>query len=332
MEKLVKQIIEIYAKIRFRAWPQNLFLKLLSLFFAIFLWYFVVGEDKVDTTVYIPLEIVNLPRDLVVANQYKKQLEVAVTGPRGLIRGLSRQHTTRSVDLSKATPGTVVVRNTPDSIPFPRGIDTLQVQPSHVTLIIDKLISKELAVKPVIQGKPAKGYEVDTVVLEPATIILNGPQGVLGDKIFLSTNVINVADLKETVQTQVTLDLTPEVTALIGETILTAKIVIKEHKQNKVLSKVPLEIEHTADRTTYKIKPPTVKITAEIPYSMAKETEDFTSLVKASVNAASLPPGRHELKVDISYSPELNILQVTPDVVTVLIGRPKPLKKRKPEN
>ncbi|MCK5324253.1 MAG: YbbR-like domain-containing protein, partial [Desulfobulbaceae bacterium] len=61
MEKLVKQIIDRYSRPRLRSWPKNWAPKLLSLFFALFLWYFVVGEDKVDMTVRIPVEIVNLP-------------------------------------------------------------------------------------------------------------------------------------------------------------------------------------------------------------------------------------------------------------------------------
>ena len=71
MEKLVRQINEYLTSI---PRPKNWVLKLLSFFFALFLWYFVVGEDKVDMNVTLPFELVNLPRDLVISNQFKKQL------------------------------------------------------------------------------------------------------------------------------------------------------------------------------------------------------------------------------------------------------------------
>ena len=83
MEKLVHKIIEKVATIRR---PKNWVLKLVSLLFALFLWYFVVGEDKVDMNVTIPVEIVNLPRNLVISNQFKAQLDVTVSGPRGMIK------------------------------------------------------------------------------------------------------------------------------------------------------------------------------------------------------------------------------------------------------
>ncbi|MFH1020288.1 MAG: YbbR-like domain-containing protein, partial [Pseudomonadota bacterium] len=85
MEKLAQQIIRRLPTPNLLNWPNNWGLKLISLIFAILLWYFVVGEDKVDTTVYIPVEIVNLPKELVISNQFKKQLEATVSGPRGLI-------------------------------------------------------------------------------------------------------------------------------------------------------------------------------------------------------------------------------------------------------
>ena len=110
MEKLVKQIINRPAnKLSSMKWPKNLLFKLLSLFFAVFLWYFVAGEDRVDTNIYVPVEIVNLPRNMVISNQYKKQLEVTISGPRGLVNGINRQHISRTINLSKAKPGTTVV-------------------------------------------------------------------------------------------------------------------------------------------------------------------------------------------------------------------------------
>ena len=124
MEKLVRQINEYLTSI---PRPKNWVLKLLSFFFALFLWYFVVGEDKVDMNVTLPVEIVNLPRDLVISNQFKKQLEVTVSGQRSLIQGMAAQHISRSIDLSKASPGTVVIQNQPDSIPLPRGINVFSV-------------------------------------------------------------------------------------------------------------------------------------------------------------------------------------------------------------
>src|SRR5210317_1169930 len=160
MEKLVRQIIDNITSFQR---PKNWVLKLLSLLFALFLWYFVAGEDKVDMTVTIPVEIVNLPRELVISNQFKKQLEMTVSGQRSLIRGMTSQHTSRTIDLSKAAPGTVVIQNHLDSISLPRGLSILRVQPPTITLLLDRLIQKKLLIKPILVGEVHSNYKLEAV-------------------------------------------------------------------------------------------------------------------------------------------------------------------------
>ena len=75
MEKLVKQAISRYRRKVAGPLPKNLTLQVISLFFALFLWYFVVGEDKIDMTIYVPLEITNLEQDLVISNSSKDSLK-----------------------------------------------------------------------------------------------------------------------------------------------------------------------------------------------------------------------------------------------------------------
>lgn len=323
MEKLVKQILGGSPRRgRSQAWSKNWVLKLLSLFFAIFLWYFVVGEDKVDMTVYIPIEIVNLPRDLVISNQFKKQLEVTVSGPRGLIRGITNQDITRPVDLSKATPGTVVVRNEADSIPFPRGIKVLRIQPAQTIFLLDRLVQKEFAIKPIIEGSPPKGYELGSVQLEPPTITVTGPQSILGDKTLI-TNPIDVSGLTGPITKQVTLDLKPDLADLIGEPVVTARIKVKEKTVERRITDLPVAVSHKGLTGAYQIRPPTVDIRAELPIGLIKNTSDLKSLFLAQIDLDDLPPGTHNVPVRVNATKEVKIIEITPASVTVSIKAAK---------
>ncbi|MBT8355726.1 MAG: hypothetical protein KJO60_14455, partial [Desulfofustis sp.] len=84
---------------------------LISLFLAVVLLYNVGGEQTVDTSVMIPVEVLNLPRELVISNQFKREIEVSVNGPRSLIAELENRQISRQINLSDATPGTRVVTN-----------------------------------------------------------------------------------------------------------------------------------------------------------------------------------------------------------------------------
>ena len=55
---------------------KNLFLKLLSLAFALILWFFVMGEQKQEVAFNVPLILKNIPDGLMVANEVPSQVDV----------------------------------------------------------------------------------------------------------------------------------------------------------------------------------------------------------------------------------------------------------------
>ncbi len=330
MENLVKQILGHCRDFRFRSWPRNLGLKLLSFLFAIFLWYFVVGEDKVDLNLFVPIEIVNLPRDLVISNQFRKELEVTISGPRGIVRGLSKQSISRPVDLSKAKPGKVVIRNEANSIPLSRGITVQRIQPANITLQLEHLLTKELPVKVRTKGALPEGLELVSVVLEPTTIEVSGPENIIGATESLATQPINLGDVKDSTQLAATLDLPPELTDLIGELDVIAHVTVREKKVEMPLSQVLVEVDHDGERSIYQLKPATVQVRAEVPYFLLKKTTGPAFLVDARINARGLPPGRHDLPVMVTATEGVRIVSVSPKTIRTTIGVANQVKKRRP--
>ena len=318
MEKLVKQIIRRIPSPNLLNWPNNWGLKLISLIFAIFLWYFVVGEDKVDTTVYIPVEIVNLPREMVIANQFKKQLEATVSGPRGLISSINRQRITKTINLAKATPGTIVIRNEPDTIGFPRGITVSRIQPTHITLLVDELVEIELPIQARTTGAPASGHELAGVAFEPPSIKLSGPKGVIGQEKALTANPIDIGGLKESTTIQIPLVLRSELLELMGETVVTANVIIREKTREQTITDVPVRLSDSASPINADIKPETVSIRVLLPLS---SKGNQTGLLEATVSTEGLPAGTHKVPVKITAPEQIKIMEILPPLVTVKIGK-----------
>ena len=326
MEKLVRQII---AKISSYRRPKNWVLKLVSLFFALFLWYFVVGEDKVDMNVTLPVEIVNLPRDLIISNQFKKQIEVTISGQRSLIRGMTEQHISRSIDLSKATPGTIVIQNDPDSISLPRGLSILRVQPPTLTLLLDRLIQKELPIKPILVGKVHKDFRLDSVTVDPLTLKISGPQAILDQEENLRTLPIVINGLSESAVKQVSLALKNEISDLIGEPVVAVRLNLSALKKEMKFTDIPIDFEHDKGKQTemiYRLSPPTVSIKAEIPQGMIRKPNGLKSLFKAKIRPETLQPGSVKLKVLVEAPTQIKIISVSPDTVTLKISETRRLK------
>ena len=323
MEKLDLQKIVILRDklLDSRNWQRLLskswFLKGLSLCLAVMLWYFVGSDDTVDKNVMIPIEIINLPRDLVISNQFKKEIEVTVSGPRSLILEMTNRAITRQVDLSSATPGTMVISNTNNSIPVPRGITVLRVQPASVILSLDKLIQKHFPVKPIVSGKIEAGYILKRMKMDPEVITITGPQTILSQMDELRTHEIVIDGLSESQQRQVPLKLDPEIVELIGETSVTAFLQVAYETVERTIRDVP--VVAILDGVQQHVKPGKVTVTANIAKNLIKEKADLKKLFTATAIDV-LGDGR--LKVTIVPREDLKesveILAVEPDYVEIL--------------
>jgi len=290
---------------------------------ACVLWYLVGGEDKVAKTVMIPVEIINMPRDLVISNQFKKQIDVSVTGPRSLILEMSKGEITRQVDLSHATPGTNVIVNENDSIPVPRGVSVERIQPSTIILSLDKLITKRFPIRPTVVGKVPTDYTLVSVTTDPDEISITGPNTVLGPFDVLTTGQIDVKGLKKTVQQQVPLDLSQEIIDLIGETSVTVNIKIGMKTVKRVIKSVPVHIDIDGIRQT--VTPDTVTISANVPRVYIKHKMKLGELFHVS-GVPGEKAGEIIVKVEAKkeVADFVTILKVTPSVVRLHDVSPLP--------
>jgi len=295
-------------------------LKLLSLVIGASLWFSVVGEDRVDITVTIPLELRNLPASLVIANQYRKDIEVVINGPRRLIHEVRQQNISRPIDLSKAEPGAMVIKNDAESIPLPRGITVQRVQPANITLLIDRLARKDFAIVPITKGKPAAGFILESLTFNPPQITVTGPQTVLEKEDALKTTVINLEGADSSSTFQVHLDLSEALLRLLGETVIEANVALKEVMVRKTVRGIPINSKEA--ESSVKFSPPTVTVEAEIPEHIVRITPELSMLFRASITASPDKTGQ-EVQILVTgvnlpgHSP-ITILKIIPDKARIL--------------
>jgi YbbR domain-containing protein len=327
MEKLDSLVMkQLNFKHLQKLWSKEWLLRFISLCLAILLWYFVGGEDAVDKTVTVPIEIINMPKDLIISNKFKKTIDVTVRGPRTLIMEMGKREFGRQVDLSDAAPGTRVVTIENKSIPVSRGVQVLRVQPSSLILSLDKLIQKKFAITPVMTGTVAPGYFLKDLRIAPDIITITGPQTVLSQVESLKTTAINVSGLTKSAQQQIPLDLDPAIVDLIGETSITADLIVELETVEKTIVNVP--VKAVVDGYFEQVTPDEVKVTLKIPKKFIKKDMDYKSLF--TVATVSIPGG-DDMKVQIVPASDLNVplevVKIEPEIVTLV----KKLFPKKPE-
>lgn len=306
--------------------PGDFLLRLLSLGLAIVLWYFVGGEDVVNKNVMVPVEVINLPRDLVISNQFKKEIEVSVSGPRSLVLDMGKGDVTRQIDLAKATPGTMVLENSNDVIAVPRGVKVLRIQPKNVILSLDKMIQKQFVINPVTRGNLAPDYILKNIRMEPSSISITGPQTVLSQYEVLRTKPIDLQGLRKSTEIQAPLELDPVIVDLIGATTITADLEISVETVQKTVLGLVVRVEK--DGVLQRVTPATVSVTAAFPKTLIRDGVDLQTLFEVSAEGKQ-DNGQMQVKVvpvKKSVDP-VKVLKIEPMVVTLIDDSKKNLIK-----
>ena len=174
---------------------KNLTLKFLALVFSVALWFLVVGEKKVEVGLMISLGLMCIPEEMVVIDHSVEEIEVRVSGPKGIIDNISPAELSAAVDLSGAAEGSNTYRLSPGNIKTPNGIDVIRIRPFSVDVKLERLERKSVSIEVKFIGKPAKGFEVKNVVVLPSEGTVIGRKKDLKRVGFIRTAPIDISGI-----------------------------------------------------------------------------------------------------------------------------------------
>jgi len=155
---------------------ENWSVKLLSLFLALILWFFVTGEQTSEIGFSVPLELKNIPRNLMVVNDVPSVVDIRVSGPRTILSNLRPSDFALSVDLKGAHPGVTSFGHLENRIQVPSALKISRISPSLLDVRLEAVGEAKVPVRVVTNGTPPEGYRLIRVEADPATVIIQGPQ------------------------------------------------------------------------------------------------------------------------------------------------------------
>ncbi len=177
---------------------KNLSLKLISVFFAVILWwYFVTSERGGETALSIPLDFRNIPSSLIIFKNPVESINIRINGPATLRRRLSPRDVKAIIDLSDAKAGVSTFEIQPEHITLPRGLRVSIRSPTSVMLRFDELFKKNILVEAVLIGKPLAGYKIGGVWVDPPAVEIVGAQSELKGLRKIFTEEVDVSGLKK---------------------------------------------------------------------------------------------------------------------------------------
>ena len=300
---------------------QNALLKAVSIVLAVILWMFVVGEERAEVGLSIPLELINLPSHLVITSEVERDLNVRVNGPRRLLRRLQTEGLHKTIDLSGVREGNVFFEILPDSLLLPHGVEVVSISPDAIGLALERLSEKELQIFATMEGKTEEGFVVDAVVFKPEKVAVQGPASVLKNIHAVWTKPIRVDQKRDTFQMEVALDLRNPYLKVLAKGPVLADIRILEKQVTKRYEEFPIRAVNADGQ--YSLKPERVTVTVTgLPSVLEKTLNEGSFAVQ--VDLQGLTPGRHLRQVAVNLPEGTGLSEVYPSVIEVFIVGDQP--------
>ncbi len=266
----------------------NIGLKIISVVFAVFLWFYVTAQIEGIETVRIPLEIVNVPETLVVVNDVPRSVEVTIRGARSdLLKVRLFGKARLTVDLAGAQGRHLTVPLSRGMVALPEGLkpDDVSINaPRALSIMLEERMSKPLPVRPAFRGAlPRDMTFVGQPIVTPDRVIARGPASAMRALSEVRTVPIDISGRRGRVSLETSLDRPARVE--IEPRSVIVELAVARRAERTIDGIVPTILQ-SEEGYAVEFSPPTAAITVEGPEDLVR------SLVPDDVSIIlSVPPG-----------------------------------------
>lgn len=196
-------------------WP-----KALIFLFIIASWLIITGKQGGIFTVTAPIKFHNLPDGLSLLRTTPEEVELQLKFASSLTPSPKQLDITADIDLSRLREGVNTLPISNGDIKLPLGVLVSGINPQVVRVTADKKVRKPLRVRAAVEGEPPAGVRVKRIRVEPATVMVEGPQHLLSQMESLKTEGVDVSAIRQSVVMEKRLlQPAPQVKILGDETV-----------------------------------------------------------------------------------------------------------------
>ncbi|MDD4237231.1 MAG: CdaR family protein [Desulfotomaculaceae bacterium] len=183
---------------------QNNSLRLLAVFLALVMWIYVSNEQNPvrEKILNVTLEHTGPAQNYIITGGLPESVRVRVQGNRNDLANLAPDDFRAIVNLPEDKTGDVLL---PVQVSSPSNLRVAQVSPEEVTVGLDRLVERQIAVAVSLKGTPAQNYSALAPTFSPETVIVWGPSRIVNN-ISQASAVINIQDASSDVTMNVPLN------------------------------------------------------------------------------------------------------------------------------
>ncbi|WP_028575313.1 CdaR family protein [Desulfonatronovibrio hydrogenovorans] len=290
--------------------------RIIAAVLALFFWYLISGQEKVEIWLNVPVEIVNLPSDHMIRSGMVGSVRVRCRGTSTILNRLETGRISYTLDLSGIRRGSNVVVLDPKNINLPRAMEVVEISPSRLELDVDRILTKTVPVRISWQAHISPDFELKEIRVEPEHVRISGAARVVERIEEIESRHIEIRDeTPRRVIRKVGLELFPEVDSSVGE-------VLVEFVFGPVLEEIWVRkpVQVIADEgVDYRIEPDHVRANLALPKTLLR-TEGWRDGIGYFIRIdQEMEPGVHELQVGVDMPRDGQVVEKRPETIRVEI-------------
>jgi YbbR domain-containing protein len=178
-----------------REWP----LKLVSIGLALAIWLLLAPSQKMSSekSLTIPLETRNVPADLEIVERPPATVDITLRAPNRLLKEIGPSGLVARIDLDRATVLQQEYALSTSMIAVPPGAQVVKISPSKVTIKLERTAEAALEVHATLRGRPAPGFHVDGIEIDPSSVAVQGPESRVRIKESATTAPVDVTGISQ---------------------------------------------------------------------------------------------------------------------------------------
>jgi YbbR domain-containing protein len=288
----------------------NTGLRALSLILAIGLWVFVnAGEPGSVQPITVPISYRSLPPGMVIMNHPPDFVKIEIAGPRTILSLVNPQRLTLKLDLSGVAFGQSEFKVFPAMFNTPRGTTVTSISPDQLALDVDHIVSREVPVHLVVQGKVVPGYQISSVELTPASVTAIGPSRFVAALTSVGTVPFDLRGLNADADRTVDI-ASPNPAVGFSTSRVDARLDVTETITDREFRGVDVAVKDSDFK--FRVEPRQATLTIRGP-AVKLATLDAKGI--AYVDAKGVEPGSHELPLQVTLPDGMQLVRSSPEKV-----------------
>ncbi len=261
-------------------------------------------DDRISVVLPIRIDKTEASGELVTTSEVRPRVsQVTVSGPRSAVERVQDVVLPITIDEANTSYDTSITPVAVDGAGLP--ITEVEILPDSVLVHVEvQRQGRSVSVIPNVTGSPADGYAVQQRRALPDTIVVNGPDELLANLLFVNTEPVDVSGVTESISTVVGIQDLPEGVTIIEPASgrVEVRVAIEDSTTtSQTIPNLPITVLGLSDGLATTVEPQVISIDVSAPAEVLQQMTpaDITVLV----DVTGLEPGIHILAPEVSLPP-----------------------------